>query len=149
MSTSKKHRYVQRDLEDLIEEVKLQDKKLDSNHLQTNHLKTKSMSDTATQAAPVAKKKVSIQEIIDLLGKGYVRLAKFDKGGGSIQEHYGLSASQVKEIFNHVKLKGKKSKVQTVDIVDDAPNVVPTVVKAKTVKAAKPTAVATDADLFK
>lgn len=118
-------------------------------HFKTNHLKTESMSDTQTTAAP-AKKQVKISEIIELLGKGYTRLAKFDKTGtGSIQAHYNLTASQVKETFDHPKLKGKKTKVQSVEILDDAPGVLPTVIKPKTPKAASAAKVATDADLFK
>lgn len=144
MSTSKKPKFVQRTLDEQIAEEKLQSKSLDSN-FKTNHLKTESMTDTA-QATPVVKKQVKISEVIDLLNKGYVRLAKFDKGGGSIQAHFGLSASQVKEVFENPKLKGKKSKVQSVSVIDDAPDVTPTIIKPKTPKAVK---AATDADLFK
>lgn len=148
MSTSKKARYIQRNLEDQIEE-ELQSKNLDS-YFKTNHLKTESMTDTTQAQAAPAKKQVKISEIIDLLGKGYTRLAKFDKTGtGSIQAHYGLTASQVKETFEHPKLKGKKTKVQSVEIVDDAPGVTPTIIKPKTPKAATTAKVATDADLFK
>lgn len=150
MSSSQKLKWVQRDLEDQISEEKneIQDKNFI--YLKTNHLKTKSMSDTAQATRP----QVKISEVIELLGKGYSRLEKGNKNGiGSIQAHYKLAPSQVKELFEHPKLKGKKSKPAPVDIIDDAPNVPITEIKQKAKAAPKaaaaPVAATTDADLFK
>jgi hypothetical protein len=132
--------YVQRDLEDQIMEefLELQSKKIEnnfSNHLETN-LKTKSMTaPAATQGSP--KKSISIKEVLDLLDKGFTRLAKFDRGEGSIQAVYGLTNSQVKELFEAPKLKGRKTKSVSVIAIDDAPGVVALTIKPKAPKAAK------------
>lgn len=154
MNTSHKPRYVQRDLEDQIFEEKhnVQDKNF--SHLKTNQ-KTESMTDTA-QATVAAKPQIKISEVLALLGKGYSRLEKSNKQGiGSIQSYFKLAASQVKDLFEHPKLKGRKSKPAPVDIIDDAEGVEPIQIKQKAKVAAKPAAatanaaVATDADLFK
>ena len=133
-----KKRYVQRDLEDQIME-ELQSKSF-HNHLETN-LKTKTMSTAA--AAP--KREIKISEVLGLLDKGYTRLTKFDKGEGSIQSFYGLTNSQVKELFEAPKLKGRKTKTVSVIAIDDAPDVEALTIRAKTPKAAKPTGAATSA----
>lgn len=140
-------RYVQRDLEDQInEELHNVNNKSKISNLETN-LKTKSMTTEAT-AAPKVKPEIKISDVIGLLDKGATRLAKFDKGDGSVQAHYGLSVGQVKELFNHPKLKGKKTKSVSLKVIDDAPEVKVTEIKAKTPKAAKPVAAGTDAALF-
>lgn len=155
MSTLKRSKfYVQRDLEDQILEEKLQSKNLDSNslfnNLETNHLKTKSMADTQVAAA---KREIKVSEVLALLKAGYTRLQKHDKGSGSVQAHYGLTASQVKELFEAPKLKGKKTQLSTIVAIDDAPNEPISTMKPKTAKAAKASApaakvAASDSQLF-
>lgn len=78
---------------------------------------------TSTTAAKTAAKEVKVSDIQGLLKKGFTRLKKKDAGYGSIQEHYGLTASQVAEIFANPKLKGLKVKFPTVSVVDDTPDV--------------------------
>lgn len=80
---------------------------------------------TVTTAAKSAAKEVKISDIQGLLKKGFTRLKKKDAGYGSIQEHYGLTASQVAEIFANPKLKGLKVKFPTVSVVDDVPDAAP------------------------
>ena len=142
MSTSKL-KWVQRELEDQIDEELGQSKNF--YNLKTN-LKTSTMS---TSTAPQTK--INVSEVLSLLGKGYSRLTKHDKTGvGSIQTYYKLTGGQVKELFNHPKLKGKKTKVATLEIVDDAPDAPVTEFKPKKAAAPKATATAAaDEDLFK
>ena len=75
-------------------------------------------------------KEVKISEIQDLLKQGFTRLKKDDLGNGSIQEKYDLTTSQVKDLFQHEKLKGLKVKVPGVTVVDDVPELAPKAVKA-------------------
>ncbi len=70
------------------------------------------------------KVQIKISEIKELLKKGYVRYKKDNQGQGSIEEHYNLSAAQVKQIFLTPKLKGLKTRVQksaSWEIIDDEP----------------------------
>lgn len=135
-----KRRYIQRDLEDQIrEEVQaFINNSHDSCEIHPNQsLKVSSMSTEngnsaaapkeAAAAAPVVKKDIKISEILELLQKGYVRTIKQDKSGKneSIQAYYGLTGAGVKAVFDHPKLKGRKTKVVSVNIIDDEPNLVP------------------------
>ena len=52
---------------------------------------------------------IKVQDVLELLKQGYTRLAKDDIGKGSIQEHYGLNGTQVKQLFMHSKLKQRKT----------------------------------------
>lgn len=90
--------YVQRDLEDQIEE----EYKSKGRIYDRTDKKSPNMS---TQQAPT----VVVQDVLDLLKKGYTRLAKDSKGYGSIQEHYKLTGVQIKELFNHPKLRQRKT----------------------------------------
>jgi len=94
------HHFVQRDLEDQIEEEK-QSKK--------------SNTDMATSV-----KNIKISEVIALLNKGYTRY-KFDSRNsiGSIQEFYDLKKTEVVKLFKDPKLKGKKVKSVPINVVDD------------------------------
>lgn len=69
-------------------------------------------------------KKIVIQDVLELLEKGYTRYAKDDKGYGSIQAHYSMNASQVQKLFaSQPKLKQRKTitpKFEVVDL-DDTP----------------------------
>lgn len=71
------------------------------------------------------KKQISIAGILEDLQNGLTRLANqdgYDPQIGSIQEKYELSAAEVKHIFKHEKLKGKKTikqKELSFELVDD------------------------------
>jgi hypothetical protein len=166
---SRKPRYIQRDLEDQIREEKSRSNeriKCSFNQFSNQSLKTKSMSTTQTAPATAEgnapKKEVSLSEVLGLLAKGYTRRAKADKGFGSIEAHFGLTASQVKELFNHPKLKGRKAKLVSLSIKDDAPDAPEAHFKSRKPKAAAtanealagavspaPATAATDNDLFR
>lgn len=90
--------YVQRDLEDQIEEEYKSNGK-------TYDRTDKKSSNMSTQQTPT----VVVQDVLDLLKKGYTRLTKDDRGYGSIQEHYKLTGVQIKELFNHPKLRQRKT----------------------------------------
>ena len=58
------------------------------------------------------RKQITISSIVALLEEGKTRR--------EIGEHFGLSQSDVKRIFQHEKLKGRKPhKVPTFELVDD------------------------------
>lgn len=97
-----KKRYIQRDLEDQIaEELEI--------------IKNRNMSETKPVVAPPT---VDVADVIKLLESGYTRYKKDDRGQGSVQEHYNLSFSQVKELFSHEDLKGIKTKLPKLIIID-------------------------------
>jgi hypothetical protein len=79
------------------------------------------MSEQSRGGGPPQRPKVKIMEIVDLLKKGYTRYRKDNKGFGSIQEKYGLSVSQIKELFAHEGLKGLKTRTPGIEIIDDRP----------------------------
>jgi hypothetical protein len=159
-------KFVQRDLEDQIRE-ELQyiiDKSKESCKLNINNqsLKTQFMSTDQAQAvapevtspvaAPKEVKTIKISEVLSLLKQGYVRTKKQDKNntGKSIQEYYGINQTATMQLFDHPKLKGKKTKTVSLNIIDDAPDeaVIKTEKKPFPTKKAVPTAVATDEQLF-
>lgn len=53
--------------------------------------------------------KIKVSEVLQLLKEGYTRFSKDDKGYGSIQEKYNLSALAVKKLFRTPSLKFKKT----------------------------------------
>jgi len=60
------------------------------------------------------KKKISIAKILEMQSEGKLRK--------DVQEYYALSDSEMKELFKHPKIKGKRfavKKESTLDIVDD------------------------------
>lgn len=85
--------YVQRDLEDLIQEIK-QEK----------------------MSEPIREIKINLKEVVDLINQGYTRYKKDDKGQGNIQEKLGLTFGQAKELFQDEHLKHMKSKPPKVKI---------------------------------
>lgn len=87
-------KYVQRDLEDQIEEEYKQ-KGLTYN-------KTK-----MTKEIQVIKP----EDVLELIQKGYTRFKKEDEGYGNIEEKYNLSPSEVRRLFKHPLLSNKKRKV--------------------------------------
>lgn len=94
----------QRDLEDQIRE---------------EHENQRVMSENQRESP--RKPQLKITEVQALLKKGHTRYRKDDKGYGSIQEHYGLSVAQTKELFLHEGLKGLKTKFPGIEIIDDRP----------------------------
>ena len=57
---------------------------------------------------------VRISDVLDLLDNG--------KSREQIAEHYGLTMADVRRLFKHEKLKGKKAKKQGMfELVDDIP----------------------------
>jgi len=114
---SEKTKYVQRDLEDQIEEeYEAQGREYQRTDINSNNMSTSRLLPT-----------IVVQDVLDLLKKGYTRLAKDDTGYGSIQYHYSLSVAQVKALFKHPKLKAKKTMppmgINIVDREEPAPNV--------------------------
>lgn len=99
--------YVQRDLEDQIaEEYKLRGKRYKKTQIKENMSK-------------VTPTKIVVQDVLELLKKGYTRYEKDNQGYGSIQKHYGLNASQVAKLFRSTdKLKQKKTIKPAFEIVD-------------------------------
>jgi hypothetical protein len=67
------------------------------------------------------KKQIVVQDVLELLKKGYTRYTKDDAGFGSIQNHYGLTGVQVKRLFLNPKLKARKTILpkDDLDIVDN------------------------------
>jgi len=72
---------------------------------------------------------ISIKGLLEDLQNGYTRCVgdvNYDETIGSIQTKYNLNKSQVKEMFDHPKLKGKKTitaKAPVFLLVDDTEEV--------------------------
>lgn len=96
-------RYVQRDLEDQIEEEYAKQGK--------EYQRTQKQE----------KMPISTKEVAKLLKEGYTRYKKDDKGYGSIQEKYDLSGLEVVELFTTPSIKYMKTVLpkQGLEIVDD------------------------------
>lgn len=104
---SEKTKYVQRDLEDQIEEEYKKRGK--------EYQRTQTRNNMSTNSV----KKIVIQDVLELLEKGYTRYAKDDKGYGSIQAHYSMNASQVQKLFaSQPKLKQRKTITPKFEVVD-------------------------------
>lgn len=88
---------IQRDLEDQIEE---EYKGRGSLYERTEINKTSNMS---------VSRPIVVQDVLELLQKGCTRYRKDDRGHGSIQDHYSLTGVEVKDLFNHPKLKQRKT----------------------------------------
>jgi hypothetical protein len=95
-----KPKWIQRDLEDQIQEEK---KKQQSNMAQTSTLQ-----------------QVTVEEILDLLSKGYSRYKDADRGYGSIQAKYNLTRAQVARLFKNPRLVGRKTKNPGVILIDES-----------------------------
>ena len=97
--SEKTRTYVQRDLEDQIsEEYRAQGRKY-------QRTDTNNSSNMSSSTAP----EIVVQDVLDLLKRGYTRLAKDDKGYGSIQQYYNLTPGQIVQLFKHSKLRNKKT----------------------------------------
>ena len=83
---------------------------------------------TPRNYGPAVPPKVKVSEVLAMLESG--------KDRKDIAAHYGLNANQTKDLFNHPKLKGKKTKkdyssayVLEDDTDDSVPTYVPPVKK--------------------
>lgn len=94
--------YVQRDLEDQIRE------ELEERSRLNNNTNQQVMSLTTSG-------------VLADLKNGYTRFKKDDKGYGSIEEKYGLTVDEVKEVFKLDSLKARKTAVpkRKLEIIDD------------------------------
>ena len=55
---------------------------------------------------------ITISEVLGMLKRGYARTTtdkSYDANVGTIAEFYGMSDNEIKELFRHPKLKGKKT----------------------------------------
>lgn len=91
--------YVQRDLEDQIAEE----------YRSLGMVYTRSDTNNSDNMSSSTTPEIVIQDVLDLLKRGYTRLAKDDKGYGSIQRHYGLTPGQIVKLFREPELKAKKT----------------------------------------
>lgn len=68
-------------------------------------------------------REISIREVLNHLDNGVTRVtdsAGYDPAIGSIEEKYGLSKAEVKEMFQHPLLKNKKTKpARSFRLIDD------------------------------
>jgi hypothetical protein len=71
------------------------------------------------------KTQIRISEVLDLLAQGYTRTKdtkKYNPEIGSVEEYYNLTPADVKHLFTHPKLVGRKTltpKVFSFEIEDD------------------------------
>ena len=83
------------------------------------------MSEETTRSTPV---EISLSAVLNDLENGVTRKTGdkgYDESRGSVQEKYGLSKSDVTELFKHPALAGKKVKIPKVVsfiIKDDRPD---------------------------
>lgn len=68
---------------------------------------------------PNELKEIKVSEVLLHLKNGVTRWKKEDLGFGSLEEIYDLSFTEVKELINHPKIKGVKTKIPTLKIIDD------------------------------
>ena len=64
-------------------------------------------------------KEIKVSEVLNYLKNGVTRWKKEDLGFGSLEEIYGLTFTEVKELIDHPKIKGVKTKIPTMRIIDD------------------------------
>jgi hypothetical protein len=73
-----------------------------------------STPEPAVQTTPIIESPVyKISTFLDMLSRGYTRTTKekaYDASIGTIQDHFNLSKEDMKIIFSHPSLKGKKTK---------------------------------------
>lgn len=76
------------------------------------------------QMTPPAPKRINIQTIKRLLNEGFTRYERQNRvedgyGYGSIEQYYGLTPTDVRNIFQDERIKGLKTKVPTYVLVDE------------------------------
>jgi len=89
----------------------------------TNNVAEATNGKTKRNYGPKESVPVSIPDIIEMMAAGKTRK--------QIGDHYGLNQPQTKELFNHPKLKGKKTTKQAANafkIVDEGGDDIPTYV---------------------
>lgn len=64
-------------------------------------------------------KEIKVSEVLNHLKNGVTRWKKENLGFGSLEEIYGLTFTEVKELIDHPKIKGVKTKIPTMKIIDD------------------------------
>lgn len=73
------------------------------------------------------RKQIKVSEILNDLENGLTRTKAEDFGPGSIEEKYGLTVGEVKDLFQHHKLWKRKTKRLgnglSFDVIDDTTDV--------------------------
>lgn len=64
-------------------------------------------------------KVIKISEILTDLKSGVTRWKKEDLGFGSIEEKYSLKFAEMKQVMNHPKIKGIRTTIPSLLLVDD------------------------------
>ena len=64
-------------------------------------------------------KEIKVSEVLNHLKNGVTRWKKEDVGFGSLEDIYSLSFTELKELIDHPKIKGVKTKIPTLRIIDD------------------------------
>ena len=64
-------------------------------------------------------KTIKVSEVLNSLKSGVTRWKKEDLGFGSIEEKFDLTFTEMKELMNHPKIRGVKTKIPTLRIIDD------------------------------
>ena len=68
----------------------------------------------------MAIKQVKLSEVLSLLKSGYTRWeTDATEPTKSIETYYGLSGSDARALFAHAKIKRVKTKIITLEIIDD------------------------------
>ncbi len=67
-------------------------------------------------------KEILISQIKKDLKSGLTRWKKDNLGFGSLEEKYSLTFTEVKELIEHPKIQGIKTKIPTLRIIDDTEN---------------------------
>lgn len=69
-------------------------------------------------------KTIKVSEILSDLKSGVHRYKKDDVGFGSLEEKYDLTFTELKQIINHPKIKGIKTQIPSLQIIDDTENII-------------------------
>lgn len=92
------------------------------------------------------KTQITVSQVLELLSSGYTRTTdnpNYNPEIGSIEDELGLTPSEIKHLFTHPKLVGRKTikpKVYNFEIVDDVEDLeVVDATEAETVEAEEAT----------
>lgn len=66
-------------------------------------------------------KKIGLLAVREDLKNGLTRWKKDDLGFGNIEEKYSLTFSEMKILIQHPKMRGIKTKVPSIILIDDIP----------------------------
>ena len=64
-------------------------------------------------------KEIKISEVLNYLKNGVTRWDKENVGFGSLEKIYDLTSTEMKELMDHPKIKGVRTKIPTFRIIDD------------------------------